>query len=73
MVKKKKKAPAAETSENPSANGTGTSTPATLDVSGKATGKRKAEDEEMADGATTPVEKKVKLAEDAGTGSGAAA
>lgn len=59
MVKKKKKAPAAE------ASGSGSGTPTTLDVSGKSTGKRKADDEEMADGATTPVEKKVKLAEDA--------
>lgn len=73
MVKKKKKAPGAENSENPSANGTGTSTPATLDVSGKSTGKRKAEDEEMASGGNTPVEKKVKLAEDAESGTGSAA
>ncbi|KAG9050415.1 hypothetical protein FS837_005488 [Tulasnella sp. UAMH 9824] len=73
MVKKKKKAPGAENSENPSANDTGTSTPATLDISGKSTGKRKADDEEMASGGNTPVEKKVKLAEDAETGTGSAA
>ncbi|KAG9013745.1 hypothetical protein FRB90_005750 [Tulasnella sp. 427] len=73
MIKKKKKAPAAESAQSSSAPGTGASTPGTLDISGKSSGKRKAEDEEMADGATTPVEKRVKLTEDAETGTNSGA
>jgi len=57
MVRKKKKV-AAEPEAVAAGNGTH------LEPGVKSTGKRKAEDEDMADGATTPVEKKAKLAEE---------
>ncbi|KAG9013747.1 hypothetical protein FRB90_005752 [Tulasnella sp. 427] len=68
ISQKKQKATAAESARSSSAPGTGASTTGILDVGGRSSGKRKAEDEEMADGANTPAEKRVKLTEDAETG-----